>query len=599
MATTEQTHRFKGARGLWRTDGQSRQPFQLLLDGATSNTLLAEPVPVVQSSLPSAGTGSTGCVPTENYPCARVVFGGTAAANTLTHYQVVLWYPGPVISGADELTYIPVIVAKGTARLGASTYTTDDMGAAANLFADTIVDERGADGVFVHSPEDDSKAWLDIDVHNATGIEIEVARTTATTVDVMVQFGEMPANALRGPVGAQDMALIIDGSTNVDTALADPVPAAALPALYSAATGGTSGAVLTNGAEFATLNFGGSGDADKDFAYQVVLWKEARTISGANALAFIPELVASGVAKLGARTYTVDDIGATANKFADTVTETVGHELTVLRSPANDTMASLYVDVRNYVAIEVEIDRDAGSDAATNCDVWLQLGDTPAPFESTGLVGAINDTTTDSLHGKIGTDTELGDQSLYDRIGAYTGPAAGAEADDNIKAALDIVDTNVDTLTTNLALVSGYTQYDGWRVASKTITANPGTTPGTVLFTLTATVSTVVELQVFGVVSVGITGTLAETLAIKTEDGTELIAATTATALTAGLLWYDIDPDVSVEPSSSAPTYLFACPFANSTILLEQSGEDGWDTGQLVIYCRWRPIHASGSVTAS
>lgn len=34
-----------------------------------------------------------------------------------------------------------------------------------------------------------------------------------------------------------------------------------------------------------------------------------------------------------------------------------------------------------------------------------------------GLVGAINDATTDSLHGKIGTDTEMADSSLYDLLG--------------------------------------------------------------------------------------------------------------------------------------------------------------------------------------
>lgn len=33
-----------------------------------------------------------------------------------------------------------------------------------------------------------------------------------------------------------------------------------------------------------------------------------------------------------------------------------------------------------------------------------------------GSIGGVNDTTTDSLHGKIGTDTEMGDSSLYDLI---------------------------------------------------------------------------------------------------------------------------------------------------------------------------------------
>ena len=367
---------------------------------------------------------------------------------------------------------------------------------------------------------------------------------------------------------AKSSMVLVNGSV-ADGALADPVATATLPTTgYLAVPAGAKSVILYLGGHHDTT------PVDNDYAYQVVVWRKVSDASGdaSAALMYTPHLVAKGVATLGS--LAMEDTSGSDYLYADTITNTLTARPDVLVfSPADNTLGWIYLEVDDAVGIEAEIYLSGGSGTAvTSAYVFARFSEEVHPFFLNSL--------------------------LSNKLGGYSGDG-GAAADDSVKAALDIVDTNVDTLTTNLALVSGYPQYDGWRVASKTITANPGTTPGTELFTLTATISTVVELQVFGVVSVGITGTLAETLAIKTEDGTELIAATTATALTAGLLWYDNDPDVSVEPSSSAPTYLFACPFANSTILLEQSGEDGWDTGQLVIYCRWRPIHATGSVTAS
>jgi hypothetical protein len=192
MASVQQMASKAISPGVFRRPGQSKQSFKLVLDGAVGTTALAEPVPVVQSRLPSAGTASTGYISTDNYTCARIMFGGTDAANETINYQVVLWYPVVPISGADEMTYTPLVVAAGVATLGTAAYTTDDMGAATNLFADTITNTRTVTGVAVNSPAGNSKAWLDIDLHNASGIEIQTERGTAASADVFLQLGEAP-----------------------------------------------------------------------------------------------------------------------------------------------------------------------------------------------------------------------------------------------------------------------------------------------------------------------------------------------------------------------------------------------------------------------
>lgn len=50
--------------------------------------------------------------------------------------------------------------------------------------------------------------------------------------------------------------------------------------------------------------------------------------------------------------------------------------------------------------------------------------------DQTTSIGAINDTTTDSLHGKMGTDTEMGDVSFFDQINAQTPQIASKSTGD-------------------------------------------------------------------------------------------------------------------------------------------------------------------------
>ena len=185
----------KQSPGSYIRASQSKNMMRLLLDGATNTTALAVPVPVVEASLPSMSltAGSTGFIKTDNFQAVRLFFGGTDAADENVNYQVVLWYPAPIISGADAAAYFPVVVAKGRFVLGATTYTVNDFGATGNLIADTIYDNINATGVCVTSPTGDQPAWIDIDLHNAVGIEVETDRGTAASADVFAQFGESPA----------------------------------------------------------------------------------------------------------------------------------------------------------------------------------------------------------------------------------------------------------------------------------------------------------------------------------------------------------------------------------------------------------------------
>jgi len=382
---------------------------------------------------------------------------------------------------------------------------------------------------------------------------------------------------------SSEMIKAVDGATST-TALAIKACATALP------TKAEGYVDLTNrDARAVRIKFGGTAAANKDFGYQVNVWRRRGDLVGAaTATYYDPEEVAEGLVTLGAKTYT--DNGT--HYEADTITQTLTTQPDVIVfSPADNRTAWLVVACPDVLGVQVIIDRDAGGGtAAATCDAFVQVlqeGDF-FPFELLALVNA-----------SLGARTATAD-TAHAKLGAYTGPVAGTAADDNVKAHLDIVDTVVDMLTTNLALVSGYTIYDGWRVAQKVIEANPGTTPGTALFTVTSSGGgTAVELQIFGVVGATITGTLAETLTVKTEDGSVLIAATTATDLVAGEIWDDASPTTTVELSSAVPTYVVATPAGNDVVFLEQSGADPWDTGGITFYCRWRPIFPGIAVAAS
>lgn len=103
------------------------------------------------------------------------------------------------------------------------------------------------------------------------------------------------------------------------------------------------------------------------------------------------------------------------------------------------------------------------------------------------LVGAIDATTTDSLHGKLGTDTELADYSLYDLLGgnafktnALSAMLGAFTAAQNLKAILGNLTTTKNlggilgalTTTDNLkAILGAYTAAANLKAAIDTIKA--------------------------------------------------------------------------------------------------------------------------------
>lgn len=255
----------------------------------------------------------------------------------------------------------------------------------------------------------------------------------------------------------EDLTMLIDSTTSV-AALTDPVIAlAALP---------TTGCMPTGDAQCAKVTFGGTNAENEDYTYQVALFRYAGGIDGVAATPYLPDVVARGTVTLGAATYT----DATATHYlADTITNDLpAHPGVRVHSPGGDEVASIVIDVNNAAGLWAQVDCNAGSEACASADVMVQLGESPFPFELIPLVGDIDDATTDSLHGKIGTDTEMGDRSLYDMLGGIDaattdsingkigtdtemGDASlydmlggfsgdgGADSDDSAKAATDIL----------------------------------------------------------------------------------------------------------------------------------------------------------------
>ncbi len=199
------------------------------MDSSTSTTAIANPTF-------TATRPSTGAVNTEEFPLARVFFAGTAAADNDCAYQIVIWRGSDNQGEAGGPLWIPTIMAQGIYTLG---LTTSAIPGANGFFADTITDTVKTGGI-VHSPADDSIAWLDVPVENAQYIQVTVDRdggiSTSTTADVLVQLGEDIGGAasLGSDTDLGDVDLVAGGNAmtrfgaNGDTALATGSQAAQL-----------------------------------------------------------------------------------------------------------------------------------------------------------------------------------------------------------------------------------------------------------------------------------------------------------------------------------------------------------------------------------
>ena len=120
------------------------------------------------------------------------------------------------------------------------------------------------------------------------------------------------------------------------------------------------------------------------------------------------------------------------------------------------------------------------------------------------------------------------------------------------------------------------------------VASTTGATGATTLFTVTG----VVAVRLFGVVSgtdVTGSGTIEAGIAGNTAA---LLAQTTGTALDVGEIWIDTGPaTVEALPALSI--------LAAGTDIIQTIGTDTLTAGTLTYYCLWFPISSDGNVTAA
>ncbi|MDO8596417.1 MAG: hypothetical protein Q7R45_07320 [Sulfuricaulis sp.] len=217
------------------------------------------------------------------------------------------------------------------------------------------------------------------------------------------------------------------------------------------------------------------------------------------------------------------------------------------------------------------------------------LGALLGDFANDSLVSRLNDvgsdvnaTTTDSIQGKIGTDTELADRSLYDQLNGG-GPAAAAAA---------AAPANDVSLYGALRYVS---EQQSERLVSKAYADLVGYDTAAA-FTVTGDVL----VRVVGVVgAVAITTTSTTTvLSLGTTEAPEAIIANSTmnnTQFAATDVWIDSTPANDAEAMASAAWHVIG---GGADIILTR-GVDDILGGALTLYCFWKPLSADGAVVAA
>lgn len=141
----------------------------------------------------------------------------------------------------------------------------------------------------------------------------------------------------------------------------------ATPAAVADSARPSAGVVDLQDAPACRLIFGGTDAADETINYQVLLWYQFESTGG---LLWVPRLVASGVATLGAMVLPTA-FEATNGKIADQITDTIADTGNFVESAANDVAAILYIKARGASLLQVETDLGT----AAKADVFAQLGE--------------------------------------------------------------------------------------------------------------------------------------------------------------------------------------------------------------------------------
>ena len=127
--------------------------------------------------------------------------------------------------------------------------------------------------------------------------------------------------------------------------------------------------------------FGGTDAADETVNYRVIAWSRGPGL-------WLPQVVASGTATLGATAMTVTGLDTAATLLADTITETLGLQGSLVRSPVANAVADLTVWPGSAQLLTVETDLgtaaaasvyweglDESASANVSASVNVNLGD--------------------------------------------------------------------------------------------------------------------------------------------------------------------------------------------------------------------------------
>lgn len=178
--------------------------------------------------------------------------------------------------------------------------------------------------------------------------------------------------------------------------------------------------------------------------------------------------------------------------------------------------------------------------------------------------------------------------SLVDVLGNFTGPYDGTAADDNVKAALDLIAAK--PLSLGNTMVRKTVAFDGSAGNGAVGTVALFTVTGTVLVRLTCVCTeTLTDAGNTATVEVGITGATATIIA---QTGA---AGAGGVTIAVGEIWHDNAPDASIEAASVLKEFIIT---AGSDIFITVGTEAVTD-GTLEFACAYEALSADGAVVAA
>ena len=159
-----------------------RQAMHKIVDAVTDTTAFSGPS--MATSAPSSQQFKC-----DHWRAARLFFLGTASADLTVNFRVVLWF-------RFKGQYLPVVIADGTYTLGSGTTgSATDIGAATTYVADTITLSKSA-GAAAYSPENNTTAFLVINMAGAEYVTVETDLGSAASATVLFQAEDEPYYSL-------------------------------------------------------------------------------------------------------------------------------------------------------------------------------------------------------------------------------------------------------------------------------------------------------------------------------------------------------------------------------------------------------------------